>query len=190
VYNDVAKDEYYRSKGKEYSDLADTTLLLHEPELFWKFWGDCVESYRNTDCHNGYHILNNWCSTLPKLACSTSTLPSSTHVYTSNVDGHFRRFDKLRSGLTEIHGCAEESVCSSSIGHFVMRRLIAPDGSHSDTPDNDIYEVTIRERAGNTFAEWNDRVPETRRLQCIQHLVTTPSTHSPHADPSHCAHTW
>lgn len=183
MYNDVARDQYYRSKGIEYSDLADTTLLLHDPDLFWKFWGDCVESYRNTDSHNGYHILNNWCAVLPKLSRPPSHLPNSTHVYTSNVDGHFRRFEKLRSGLTEIHGCAEESVCSSSIGHFITRNLITADGGDSGTQDKDVYEVSISARAGNTFAEWNGRVAEAVRLRCRQRVVTTPSSASPERVP-------
>ena len=37
-------------------------------------------------------------------------------VYTSNVDGHFRRFATLSQHLTEIHGCAEEWACGSSMG--------------------------------------------------------------------------
>ena len=34
------------------------------------------------------------------------------HVYTSNVDGHFRRFAALGARLHEIHGCTEDWMCA------------------------------------------------------------------------------
>lgn len=172
MYNDIARDEYYLSREKEYSDLADTTLLIEEPELFWKFWGDCTESYRRTESHNGYHILNKWCAILPQLARSCQDAPRSTHVYTSNVDGHFRRFNMLQAVLTEIHGCAEESVCSSSIGYFATRNI--PDDV-KNPPENSTFKVDIHERIGDAIAKWNRLASEEERLKCRNEIFYTPS---------------
>lgn len=60
VYDDVAKVSAYASRQLEYSDLCKPDLLRREPELFWGFWGQCYNDYRETAPHEGYSIISRW----------------------------------------------------------------------------------------------------------------------------------
>ena len=75
-------------------------------------------------------------------------------VYTSNVDGHFRRFPsfrcqrgnyesltKYKNNVCEIHGCAGEFRCSCGMGYF----------------DREGFP-----RMGDLWARWNENVEEIR----------------------------
>lgn len=42
VYADIAKLEKYSSRRLDYADLADTRLLVAEPEVFQEFWQSCL----------------------------------------------------------------------------------------------------------------------------------------------------
>ena len=170
MYNDVAKDSFYAARGKSYADLADPQLLVRDPNLFWKFWGDCATSYRCHEPHLGYHILNSWCKNLPKLCREIAGTPNPFYVYTSNVDGYFRKFDRLGNFLTEIHGCVEESVCSSSIGYIVSRHRVTPDS------DGEVaYRQVTQERMSSVFSEWNSRLSHEERRQCSEVMCVTPA---------------
>lgn len=107
VYADVAEHPAYARRSLTYHDLCRPELLVEDPRLFYGFWGDCLARYRSTSCHEGYAILDRWLSQKPD---------GQTYIYTSNVDGHFRRWPVLRQRLHEIHGCLEEWMCSSSMG--------------------------------------------------------------------------
>ena len=175
VYADVAKNSYYASRGKDYADLANARLLMEEPELFWKFWGDCRRSYHETTPHRGYEILNRWCEILPKLKRDTKD-PDINHwyVYSSNVDGHFRRFQNLRNHLCEVHGCVEESVCSSSLCYFVTRDH--HEAGANPAVDNSGYTASIQERImDDTLRSWNARGSDTQRAACRAVECPTPS---------------
>ena len=45
------------------------------------FWGSCFNDYQTTAAHEGYETLRRW----------LSREGVSSYVYTSNVDGHFKR---------------------------------------------------------------------------------------------------
>lgn len=164
MYDDVAKQPCYQARGLEYADLANTNMLMQDPELFWKFWGDCREVYHSTSPHSGYAILNKWCSILPKMVSSDGHCRCC--VYTSNVDGHFRRYAKLNENLCEMHGCVEESVCSSSLCYYVTR---VSDGTHID------QTISTHQRLMNDkLSEWNTRGNMDQRASCGQVLCATP----------------
>ena len=91
-----------------YHDLCQPTALFQYPEAFHDFWAGSLRTYRAAAPHDGYQILEALCATKAQ---------GASCVYTSNVDGLFRRFATLRSNLVEIHGCIEEWTCSASTGY-------------------------------------------------------------------------
>lgn len=60
VYADVAKLPVYAERGLEYADICTPGWLEKEPELFWGFWGQCYNDYRETAPHEGYRIVSRW----------------------------------------------------------------------------------------------------------------------------------
>jgi NAD-dependent SIR2 family protein deacetylase len=112
--------------------------LLQSPAAAYAFWASSIETYRSAKPHEGYEILERICA---------SKSSQCTCVYTSNVDGHFRRFETLSRRLYEIHGCVEEWACGSSMGYVQD-------------------EVTGRVRSrGGAFAEHNAAMEQTVRSQ-------------------------
>ena len=79
-----------------YHDLCQPTALIQHPSAFHDFWMGSLQNYRRAEPHEGYLILERLCA---------SRAADATCVYTSNVDGLFRRFQTLRARLHEIHGC-------------------------------------------------------------------------------------
>ena len=60
VYNDIGNVEAYQVRNLDYSDICRPTWLEKQPELFYGFWGQCFNDYRNTKPHDGYQILRQW----------------------------------------------------------------------------------------------------------------------------------
>eukprot|EP00929_Paragymnodinium_shiwhaense_P080447 TRINITY_DN41955_c0_g1_i2.p1 TRINITY_DN41955_c0_g1~~TRINITY_DN41955_c0_g1_i2.p1 ORF type:complete len:438 (-),score=96.32 TRINITY_DN41955_c0_g1_i2:508-1821(-) len=60
VYKDVAEVPAYKQRGLTYSDVCSPEWLDAEPELFWGFWGQCYNDYRQTAPHEGYQIIERW----------------------------------------------------------------------------------------------------------------------------------
>jgi len=109
VYADVAKSPAWQQLGLDYGDLCSTQQLVGDsPHIGYGFWTDCAGTYKDTEPHDGYSILESWATSKPQ---------GHTAVYTSNVDGHFRRFPMLSQQLCEIHGCVEEWACGASMGY-------------------------------------------------------------------------
>ena len=117
VYADVTASPLWSALGLDYADLCDTTMLLSSPACAYGFWAGCLRTYRESMPHVGYHLLDAWFAARPA---------ANTAVYTSNVDGHFRRFGRLSQRLCEIHGCVEEWMCGGSMGACTGLEPLAP----------------------------------------------------------------
>lgn len=144
VYADVARQPVYKRRGLEYGDLCRPELLLEDPALFYGFWGSCLADYRSASCHEGYDILERWASGRPAGSC---------YVYTSNVDGHFRRWPSLRRRLHEIHGCLEEWMCSGNMGFFL------DEDGETPVPRSGAFWQRHREACAHQRAAWRRRTP-------------------------------
>jgi NAD-dependent SIR2 family protein deacetylase len=107
----------YASFGEGYHDLCQPTALLQTPAEAFGFWVRSLRSYRAAAPHAGYTFLETLCASKPR---------GHTCVYTSNVDGLFRRFATLAERLHEIHGCLEEWMCSSSMGFSLSEPALQP----------------------------------------------------------------
>ncbi|KAL6047019.1 NADdependent protein deacetylase, SIR2 family [Balamuthia mandrillaris] len=60
VYRDIANVEAYNTQRLTYADLCNPCWLKDDPELFFGFWGKCFNDYRDTEPHEGYHLLYQW----------------------------------------------------------------------------------------------------------------------------------
>jgi NAD-dependent SIR2 family protein deacetylase len=110
--------ETYECAPAEYKELCDPSKLMTDAHLFQRFWLDFLLKYSTTKPHTGYELLDHWCSggLMPKLKRSDGNC-SPWWIYTSNVDRHFSRFEGFEDRVCEIHGSANEYICSSRIGY-------------------------------------------------------------------------
>jgi len=112
--------ETYECMPELYRDFCKPFSLLQEEDAFQKYWLESAKTYANVLPHEGYHILDRWCAGLASSPSQDTTQKNNSSspfwVYTSNVDGHFRRFNSLRQCLCEIHGYCNEFRCSSAMG--------------------------------------------------------------------------
>ncbi|TMW64802.1 hypothetical protein Poli38472_008969 [Pythium oligandrum] len=144
VYNDIAAVEAYEKQGLEYQDLCDPYWLEEDEQIFYGFWGNCVNAYRDTKPHPGYAILQQWKNrlvarragqytfekTLGQLQLSGAVPQTGTEsaitkdpffVYTSNVDGHFHHHFQANE-VYELHGSVETWQCAGSVDGSSSRR--------------------------------------------------------------------
>lgn len=110
VYKDIAKIPTYKTMNLDYADLCDPSLLIgkESQQIFYGFWGTCYNDYKQTQPHKGYHQLFNILEKLNK----------KYFVYTSNVDGFFKRVFP-EDNVFEIHGTLMEWQCSKLCSDFV-----------------------------------------------------------------------
>lgn len=148
VYADVAKVPAYSKRGLTYRDICAPCWLRDDPGLFWGFWGQCYNDYRQTAPHEGYAIIDRWAGRFRSSSkanemkvlmnagnhqdviagsddpYSVSDQPGAFFAFTSNVDAH--HFDWFRAceirechGNTELYQCAKRS--QQSCAHAVWR---------------------------------------------------------------------
>ena len=60
AYADVAQVKAYREQGLDYMDICQPQWLYADPELFYGFWGQCFNDYRQTAPHEGYDMIVRW----------------------------------------------------------------------------------------------------------------------------------
>lgn len=110
TYSQVAENEVYKKSGIDYSDLCRVQCLQENPRLFYGFWGACYNTYRDTKPHIGFDVLYKWChdrqARLNNTMKGKSSL-SAYYLYTSNVDGHFRKAGFPEETLHELHGAID-----------------------------------------------------------------------------------
>ena len=175
VYADAALVEAYQRRDLSYQELCDPSLLLTDPACAYGFWVECLEKYRRVAPHPGYAILERWLSARP---------PHATATYTSNVDGHLRRFSALRRNLCEVHGCLEEWMCGSSMcfvdthaGDPVLRR-----GAHWEA----YHLATRRNRSPGAGSSGADNELEPLWMSgCAEVRATPPSGWRVQIDAEH-----
>ena len=110
-------------------DLCQTQTLIQSPACAYAFWSGCSRTYQQAVPHHGYELLEKWLSekATDRVAVYTSNGSLSPRRIAGSylspcccvslaVDGLFRRFRTLSHNLTEIHGCALEWMCGSSLG--------------------------------------------------------------------------
>eukprot|EP00727_Mastigamoeba_balamuthi_P003705 m51a1_g13331 hypothetical protein (254) ;mRNA; r:1402-2163 len=159
VYKEVSETAAYREAGLTYEDICTTHWLRDDPELFYGFWGSCLNAYRDTRPHDGNAILRRWrderfgedAAFASSWACHAgerSEVGGARFLYlTSNVDRHAIASGLARSAreLCEIHGhveawqCSQPSACSGG----PSATWAVPRGFRFE-----VDEATMRARAG------------------------------------------
>jgi hypothetical protein len=61
IDRDIASQPAYAARCLTYPDLCQPHLLTDDPELFYGFWGACLNDYRHTHIpREGYAIVQSW----------------------------------------------------------------------------------------------------------------------------------
>ncbi|ETV85269.1 hypothetical protein, variant [Aphanomyces astaci] len=121
VYMDIANVDAYSKMGVEYHDLCDPCWIRDDLPVFYGFWGDCFNMYRDTTPHAGYEILQRWKARVMAKSgvashddnsSASTTTPDPFFSFTSNVDAHFLKFFQPNE-VYEIHGNTEHWQCAN-----------------------------------------------------------------------------
>ena len=115
-------------RGRLFSDLSTPHWFDTDPALAWGFFGHRLNLYRQATPHRGFEILRQW----------SHRPPLGTFVFTTNVDGQFRKGEFPDSMVIEYHGSIHHLQCTRSCGQ--------PIWSASDVTV-DVDEATIRARS-------------------------------------------
>lgn len=85
-----------------FEQIANPAAFEHDPALAWGFYGHRLDLYRRCQPHAGYQLLLDY----------GRALPSGVGVFTSNVDGHFRKAGFAPHEICEIHGSIHHLQCT------------------------------------------------------------------------------
>eukprot|EP00803_Ostreobium_quekettii_P006490 evm.model.scf_1698EXC.2 EVM.evm.TU.scf_1698EXC.2 scf_1698EXC:27149-28422(+) len=119
--------------GLSFPDVSTPRWFAQDPAFAWGFFGHRLGLYRAASPHAGYGILLEW----------ARRRPDGFFVFTSNVDGHFRRAGFPQERIMERHGdinflqCADPARCS---GRGDVDELIWP----ADDLEVEVDEGTFR----------------------------------------------
>ncbi|WP_457626719.1 SIR2 family NAD-dependent protein deacylase [Persephonella sp.] len=91
-----------RKLGLRFEELANPRWFKEDPHLAWAFYGHRLNLYRETQPHDGFHILR-------KLGESKK---GGYFVFTSNVDGQFQKAGYDEKRIVEVHGSIHHLQCS------------------------------------------------------------------------------
>ncbi len=93
--------------GLRFEEIANPAHFITDPELAWGFYGHRLNLYRSTVPHHGFQIIQKW----------AEQLPFGAFVFTSNVDGQFKKsgIDPLR--VLECHGSIHHLQCLNGCGN-------------------------------------------------------------------------
>lgn len=88
--------------GVSFAEMANPMWFERDPALAWGFYGHRLNLYRRTEPHRGFAILRGWAEAKGR----------GHFVFTSNVDGQFRKagFDPDRE--VECHGSIHHIQCT------------------------------------------------------------------------------
>jgi NAD-dependent SIR2 family protein deacetylase len=105
----------YEKLGVDFVSLANPRWFRSDPTLAWGFYGHRLNLYRQTQPHDGFHILLSW----------ASRMKHGAFVFTSNVDGHFQRAGFPEDRIAEVHGSVLWMQCLKDCGAGIF----APDST-------------------------------------------------------------
>ena len=87
--------------GLQFHELSNPRWFDEQPRLAWAFFGHRYQLYSSKEPHEGYHIAR-------ELMQAKTT---DGFVFTSNVDGHFRRAGFPEDAIVECHGSLAFTQC-------------------------------------------------------------------------------
>ena len=90
-------------RGRHFSEMSTPHWFRSDPQLAWGFFGHRLNLYRSAIPHPGFQILQKW----------AKKRPDGCFVFTSNVDGQFRKSGFSPEDVVECHGSIHHLQCSS-----------------------------------------------------------------------------
>jgi len=97
------------AEGICFRDIANGEAFRHDPVRAWGFYGHRLNLYRRTVPHEGFEILRRWASEKERGA----------FIFTSNVDGQFKKVGFPIDRILECHGSIHVLQCSRPCSHHV-----------------------------------------------------------------------
>jgi NAD-dependent SIR2 family protein deacetylase len=119
---------YPAFRGRQFHEMSTPHWFRTDPALAWGFFGHRLNLYRAAVPHDGFHILRKWMASAPR----------GGFVFTSNVDGQFRKAGFAEDSLLECHGSIHYLQCTAECG----APIFPTDGFAVDVDD-----ATIRARS-------------------------------------------
>jgi len=97
--------------GLSFVDLANPRWFEQKPDLAWAFYGHRLQMYRSAKPHEGFFRLLDF----------ARKLKGGYFIFTSNVDGHFRKagFDDQR--IAECHGSIHYLQCTTPCSDAIWK---------------------------------------------------------------------
>lgn len=92
----------FRKLGLGFASLANPRWFIKDAGLAWGFYGHRAALYRTTMPHAGFGILRRW----------FEQSPGPNFVFTSNVDGQFKKAGFDEQSLHECHGSIHHLQCA------------------------------------------------------------------------------
>jgi NAD-dependent SIR2 family protein deacetylase len=99
----------YSRMGISFVECANPQYFASDPQFGWGFYGHRCNLYRDTQPHEGFHIIRKW----------IEQNGADYFVVTSNVDGQFQKagYDDLR--MYEVHGSIHWLQCQTPCCHAI-----------------------------------------------------------------------
>lgn len=99
----------YAKLGVCFENLSTPYHFIDDPHFAWGFYGHCVNMYRETIPHEGFHIIQKW----------IEQKNAPYFVVTSNVDGQFQKAGYDEDRIYEVHGSLHwlqcQTLCTKSV---------------------------------------------------------------------------
>ena len=96
----------YRALKIDFLEISSPDWFRKDPAFAWGFYGHRRNLYRETQPHNGYHLLREW----------AGKKKNGYFVVASNVDGAFKKAGFEEDRIVEAHGSIEWNQCLSICG--------------------------------------------------------------------------
>lgn len=91
----------YERLGLNFVEMANPYHFERDPAFGWGFYGHRLKLYRETEPHEGFHIMRRW----------IEEKGAEFFVVTSNVDGQFQKAGYPEDKIYEIHGSIHHLQC-------------------------------------------------------------------------------
>lgn len=100
-----------RELNISFAQMANPRWFSTDPTLAWGFYGHRQNLYRTTEPHDGFQVLRKW----------AQSKSGGTFVFTSNVDGQFRKAGFDENCIVECHGSIHHLQCAAPCCDAIWR---------------------------------------------------------------------
>ncbi len=106
----------YKNLGLDFTSLANPRFFKTDPAVAWGFYGHRQALYRDTMPHAGFTMLREFGESLSR----------GSFVFTSNVDGQFKKAGFSADSIVECHGTIHHLQCSAPCTDDIWPATFSP----------------------------------------------------------------